>query len=317
MIEKINHLINSSNFNKSKIYLLDYIDENNGFLLNGNSVWFISKNINQEKSKRINTMYLILNTNLFITGVSETTHFQPDYYNVIMLKDFTNNELLDIFISLCHIYVRKIHDISFEEYFDILIDLFQIETKETIANILGLYGELSFIKYVYDILNIDLSPYWHLKNSYDTHDFYLPTLSLEVKTTIKNELIFNLKHSQVFDSKMIVIVLVRLREHGNGNSLSDLMDFFINHEPFNSNLKFIMSLNAIISKLKKLELLENKYVLNDIKFYINKDLITITDIPNNITSVSYLYDFNGQKEINIDQFNDVICTALQSKINSI
>lgn len=298
MLNKIRNIVNNLEFNENKIYLLDHIDESNGFLLNGNSVWFISKNIFDVKDKNIQTQYLTLRTNLFITGIAETSHFNPDYYNVIMLKDYSESELLDIFVSLCRIFVEKKNELTFEQYFEILIDLFQIEAKEKTLNQLGLFGELVFIKFIYDNEGIDLSPFWHIKNMYDKHDFNLPSLSLEVKTTLKSELIFQIKHFQLFNEQDIIVVLVRVYESGNGVSLEELVSFFLNNKPFNQNLKFVFSLNVILSKVKTLAMSKNKYILSHLNFYSNKDLATINHVPTHITSLTYLFDFNGQKELN-------------------
>jgi len=310
MINKIIELISNPDFSSSKIYLLDYIDENNGFLLNGNSVWFISKNLTQLESKNIQTQYLILRSNLYIAGVDETTHFKPDHYNVIMFKDYDERDLLDVFVSLCNIYVEKQNEMSFESYFEILIDLFQLESKDKTLNLLGLYGELAFIKKIFVDYKIDLSPYWHVKSAYDKHDFSLPSLSLEVKTTLKPELRFLIKHNQIFNEHNIIMILIRVSEIGNGETLDDLLKFFNTTKPFNQNLKFIFSLNASVSKLKISNLNEVKFFLEDVKYFYNRNLNTISSIPNHVTSISYQFDFSGQKEIEYEQFINTLHSAM-------
>lgn len=314
MLEKINDLINNCEFDNNKIYLLDFIDENNGFLFNGSSVWFISKNLNNLESKNIQTQYLILRTNLYISGVSETNYYKADYYNVIMFKDYNEKELLDIFISLCGIYVLKQKELTFEHYFEILIDLFQMETKEKNLSIIGLFGELSFIKYIYLNHEIDLSPYWHVKSPFDKHDFSLPSVSLEIKTTLKPELRFLLNHSQIFTNKDIFAVLIRLSESGNGETIKDLIDFFNNTKTFNQNLRFIFAVNSALTKIKLSKFDEYKYDIEDIKYYYNKDLVTISEIPKHITSISYYFDFSGQKDLNHLQFVKRLNTKLKNII---
>lgn len=302
MTNRINKIVNNIEFKRNKIYLLEYIDDNNGFLLNDNSVWFISKNFNKISVKNIQTQYLNLRTNLHITGVDETTYFKPDYYNVIIFKDYLETDLLNIFVSLCNTFVQKINEITFEYYFEILIDLFQIETKEGAINLLGLLGELLFIKQIFQIDGLDLSPYWHIISNYDRHDFSLPSFSIEVKTTLKPDLRFLIKHSQIITDQNVFIVLIRVAETGNGQSLSDIVTYFNNTSPFNQNLKFLFSLNAALSKLTKANYNDIKYYLVDTKFYFNRELCSIADIPNHITSISYKFDFSGQREVPYDHF---------------
>jgi hypothetical protein len=102
------------------------------------------------------------------------------------------------------------HSSKFVEFFDSLIDIFQIPNDQSFKNVVGLYGELSIIKNIYDTYKVDISPFWHLNGSSSKYDFSLKNFNLEIKTTSSKNKMIDIKHYQIFNNENNILGTVKI-----------------------------------------------------------------------------------------------------------
>lgn len=296
MIKKINAIIQDSAYQKEFIYFISSIDSNNGFLLSGDSVWFISKNYAKLSGLRIKTQVLNLITDVFISANDIEATFANDYYNIIEMTDYRDEEKLKIFSDLCNVFVNNTK-INIREFFNSLIEMFKNIIPQEGFDIIGFFGEIYFIKYFFEKQGINLSSFWHSGDSSDKYDFSLNGFSIEVKTTTSQEFKFVIKHSQLFSSIKTIVTLLRIFDLPNGTSAKDIIEYFQNNKEFSQILRFQIALNREVLKIKNHEDLNRKFGFFDINFFTNDQLETIEKIPLNISNVSYTYDFSGQAKL--------------------
>lgn len=296
MKTKIKNILNNPVYNPDYIYYVSKIDNSSGFLLFKNSLWFITKNITNLSSNKTQTQFLKLVTNLPIKANEINANFPDGNYNVIELINFNDENKLEIFIDLCKIFVHQ-SNFNINEFFNALIDMFKNSSKTEKFNILGFFGELFLIKQIYLEYGLNLSTYWHLVNSNDKHDITLNGLSIEVKTTTKPEMVFLIKHDQIFTTIKVIVALVRIFDLPNGTSIKNLLEFFYNEKGFHDNLDFVLALSTEVLKIKNAEDLNKRFGVNDINYYLSNDLTSINNIPMNITKLVYNYDFSGEKRL--------------------
>jgi len=291
----IDKIIHDPSYNQNLIYYISKIDDNNGFLLSNNSIWFISNNLKNLIAQKKKTQCLNLITNLYIKANEINSSFADGNYNVIELTNYEDEEKLDIFVGLCKLFAeQKNYDIN--DFFNSLIDLFRSDHETNAYNLIGLFGELYLIRNLYISHGINLSFYWHSVNSNDKHDITLNGLSIEVKTTIKPEMVFLLKHDQIFTSIKVIVALLRIYELPNGICINDLLKYYRDEIEFSNNLDFQIALTAELMRIKNKSDLNKKFGVTDINYYLSNDLTRIENIPINITKLSYHYDFSGEEK---------------------
>jgi len=297
MIEKINSIINDPTYQKDLVYLISSINYDNGFLLTDNSIWFISRNHVNLPSRKTKTNTLNLITNVFIKAQSISSTYKDDYYNIIELSDYQQKEKLQIFVDLCCLFVNM-NNMNIEDFFDSLIEMFKNRTSDEKFNIIGLFGELYFIKYFFTKFNINLSHYWHVVNTTDRHDFSLSAIAVEVKTTLNPELVFLINHKQLFSSMKTIVALLRIYNLPNGSSVDDLIEYFRTNLEFSQSIRFQIALNTELLKIKNHDDLNIKFEVEDVNFYLNEQLESIEEIPLHISKIHYNYDFSSQNNLN-------------------
>lgn len=303
LISKIKEIIELECYNEDETYLISVLDNDSGFLLHKNHVLFITRNIEKLDNDSINTNLLSLKNNVYISSVDNNPSFSADYYNILSFNESNENPIFDTYVELCNAYVNSQKKMPFIDFFYALINLFQLPKEERYKNLIGLFGELLFIIMIYKEYGMDISDKWHLSGSmYDKYDFCFSTLNVEVKTTLKQEHIFLIKHQQIFNDNNNYIVVNNIEEDIAGNSLDELYTYFKTVSPFKDNLNFQIKLAEEKRKIESSQVKSKKYSIKLSTIYLNKDLETIKDIPNGLYDLQYQYDFTNRKSINIEDF---------------
>lgn len=295
MIQEIREKFLQLNNNDDFFYLIFAINQISGFFVNKNSLYYAIKNTENLKSENIKTDLLNLQTNRYINTTEPESSLKSDYYNLIEFKDEVNSENFDSFINLCFLHANIVEQKPLNMFFNSLINLFQIPREQLFKNIIGLYGELSFILYIYQHYGIDLTNLWHHSGSNDSYDFKLKNVYFEIKSTVKNEPIIKLKHQQIFNnfSDKIFIGIVQLQENTTGKSLSELVEEIEKIKPINLLYNFKLNLEKERRKISSFDYKDKKMNVTSIDFYKAEDLPSIAKIPNNISDVEYNYNFNS------------------------
>ncbi len=303
MIQKIREKFLQLNSNDEFFYLIFAINQTSGFFVNKNSLYYAIKNIENLKSESIKTDLLNLQTNRYIHTTEEESSLKSDYYNLIEFKDDINSENLDSFINLCFMHANIAEQKPLNMFFNSLINLFQIPREQQFKNIVGLYGELSFILYIYQQYDIDLTNFWHHSGTNDSYDFKLKNVYFEIKSTIKNEPIIKLKHQQIFNnfSDKIFLGIVQLQENNTGRSLSDLVEEIEKIKPINLLYDFKLNLEKEKRKISLSDYKNKKMNITNINVYKAIDIPSIEKVPNNISDVEYNYNFNSVDKYAIDK----------------
>ena len=297
---KINKIKTSGEYLSSQLFMIESITEYSGFLLGDNIIYFINKSCILE-SETIVTNQLSLKTKININTVENYPTFSPGYYDILAYNLDNNDTYLESFVDLCKMYVFSSSKVCFRDFFYSLLKLFEPSKEISYTNLLGLFGELSLIKKLKNDYNLILMDNWH--NTYgsnDKYDFSLKDFNIEVKTSVKDNMIFRIKHKQIFNEKHNFVVVINVEQDNSGYTLSDLFDFFKETKPFSENIDFAIKLEVEKNKVSPQDFKLKKFSVIKYSVFNNKSLNTIANNPQWISNVEYSYDFVSQGEFGFD-----------------
>ena len=298
--QKLNRIQSSTTFVNGRLYLIEAIDNTSGFLLGGEKLYFVLKN-NGGDEDSISTTYLSLRTNLHINTIENSPSFEPGYYDVLIYNISLDDSYLDSFVELCKMYVNSSTGISFGDFFYALLKLFEPSKETSFSNLVGMFGELFFMKKMFNDFGVCLADQWHNSSGpNDKYDFSCENANIEIKTTSKVEMVFSLKHSQIFNDSRNYIIVINIDLDNSGISVSDLYDFFRETKPFDNNLDFAIKLEKEKKKVSPLDFVVKKFSVSKLNIFLNSKLDTISGIPDCIDSISYSYDFIGKESVAIE-----------------
>jgi len=300
--EKIKEIVSKEAYNPEYLYLIKLISPDSAFLYCNGIVYFAVKS-NNSQGDSIDTNVLSLKSNISKNTVENNPSFIPGCYDLLIFKGDVESDLFDSFIELCEAYVINNTAMNLVDFFYALLSMFQMPKEQSFVNLIGCFGELIVIKEFYEKFNLNICSNWHSgDDTFDKYDFSFNELNMEVKSTIKDNLIFKIKHSQIFNDKNNYVMVVNLESDNSGFSMKDLYNYFKKNNDFANNLGFMIKLEKEKKKFSMNDFNEKKLNLLNYHIYCNKDLETIKNIPQCINLVEYYYDFIGQKEIEIETF---------------
>lgn len=298
---KLNSLRLSSDFSQGQLYLVETINEQSGFLLGNEKLYFVIKNGGGDADS-ITTTYLSLRTNIHINTIENSPTFTPGYYDVLIYNIGLDDSYLESFVELCKMYINSSTAINFNEFFYSLLKLFEPSKETSFSNLVGMFGELFFIKKMFNDFGICLADNWHNSlGSNDKYDFSCPNANIEIKTTTKAEMVFSLKHSQIFNDCKNYIAVINIDLDNSGLSVADLYEYFKVTKPFDNNLEFAIKLEKEKKKVAPLDFVIKKFTLSKFNVFINSKLNTIESIPDCIDSIMYTYDFVGKESVPLEE----------------
>ena len=287
-----NHLQNCCN--DGKFYLIDKCSDTAGFFMTDKKLVYAVENFEHCVSNCMKCEYLNLSTNVQFHAVENEPQFKTGFYNVLEYTlPYENNSYdFEAFVNLCVAHIDYMKSRNFLEFFYSLMNLFQPQKEEKKKNIVGLFGELLFIDYMYTNYGIDISKNWHISGAYSKYDFDFSGINFEVKTTfdISNVL---LKHFQVFNSDNNYLVVVLIEENNAGKSLEELIDELYMHGCCRS-YQFALNLEAEKKRLSVTDAQQKKFVLRNIFVYDTDAINGLHNIPENIADLQYRIDLSKQ-----------------------
>ena len=252
IINQINKIKIENDFSKNQLYLVELINKESGFLLGKGKLYFVIKS-KKNKIESINTSYLSLKTKIYINTIENSPSFEPNDYDILMYNTDNDETYLEPFIDLCTMYINSQTKIEFIDFFYSLLKLFEPNKESSFTNLIGMFGELYFIKMIWSKYNCSLADNWHNSlGSNDKYDFSFDHFNFEIKTSLKKDMIFSIKHSQIFNKKKNYISIINIDNDNSGFSTKDLYDYFKNNKPFSNNIDFMIKLEKekrkVISK---------------------------------------------------------------------
>ena len=298
--DKIDAIKNRNDYSSDQLYLIEAVNESSGFLLGDDHVFYIIAH-KETNNDAISTKYLSLKTNIYINTVENEPSFKPGYYDLLIYSGGLDLIFFESFIELCSKFNYEQDSLTFIEFFYSLLKLFELPKEISYTNLIGLYGELALIKFAYENYNKEIYKYWHnALGSIDKYDFSLPKYNIEVKTTVKEGMRFEIKHSQIFNEKENFIAVINIDNDNSGSTVEEIFNYFKTTKPFSDSIDFMIKLQQEKQKVYENDFKEKKFTLSRILLFSNKTISTIEGIPNYIDSIHYMYDFASQKPISFD-----------------
>ena len=150
MLEKIKKAIFATP-KDGAIYLIEKLSKNTGFFVTNSHLLYLVYNFESIAHKSLQTDYLLLNTDVEIHAFKNNQKFTSGKYNVL---DFLPTEKgydesnLESFINLCVSHTELMQAKSFERFFFSLSELFQDPKSQEYKNLVGFFGELSFLRFL-------------------------------------------------------------------------------------------------------------------------------------------------------------------------
>ncbi len=171
MLEKIKKALSTCP-DDGAIYLVYKLSDCSGFFMSCKHLVYMVCNIEEISHQILATEFLRLNTNIEITSIENNQQFESGRYNIIEIlpvDDKYDEVSLDSFINLCVAHTNFMGPTAFVKFFYSLVNLFQYPKEQKFINLIGLFGELSFLKYVSQVMNADFSDCWHRSGSTDKY----------------------------------------------------------------------------------------------------------------------------------------------------
>lgn len=274
------------------------------FILDGN-LFYIVRNEDECEPLNITTEYLQLRTNIYITAFSSTaTTFANGYYNSIALECFKHPENIaniDTFVNLCMSHVEYMNGRDLDVFFNSLVSLFQLPREQSYKNLIGLYGELSLIKYFHDKHNIDISRYWHTEGANSKLDFVTPYMNIEVKTSQNDQLLFQVKHTQIFENPSLTyLAAISISENNSGSTLEELTNSLVTATDYCNSLSFAINIESEKRRISLNDTCHRRFCLKSILFYDAFRICPFGFVPENISDLSYRINLASLTSENVE-----------------
>ena len=288
-----------------KVYLLIKLSDKTGFFMSSGKLLYMEKTINCGGiNASVNTEYLEFIPQVKVVPVSAENQFVEGYYNVLSFKANLDDENLESFIRLCIIHTNNRADLTFGQLFDTILNLFQLPKEQEYKNLIGLYGELAFIQFIYKNYNSNICKYWHKSGSKSKYDFAITNCNFEVKTITTEEMIVNIKHKQIFNTDRNYLVVVQLSKD-RGITLEQLINNLYQQESFNEEYQFWIKLEKEKRRISNIDMQNEKFCIEVVNIYDANQINIFEHVPNSITELTYKLDMNCFPKLDHKQLNMV------------
>lgn len=311
MFEKIKKSLASCSFDGS-IYLIEKLSSNSGFFMTNRHLLYMVYNFENITHQSLATEFLRLNTNVEIISIKNNQKFASGKYNVLEILPIENlyeDSLLESFVKLCKAHTEFMEAKSFVKFFYSLTSLFQMPGEQQYKNLVGLFGELSFMDCLCKTYKIDLSNCWHQTGSRDKYEFVLKTKNLEVKTTSSVDEEITIKHSQLFNEENNYLIVVCVEESNSGKTLNQLIDEMKKDANYYNNYNFALNIEREKRKISPVDAAMKKFSVKSIAIYCTDDINPFKEIPDCVSYLNYKLDLVGKIQIPQEhwgkEFNDV------------
>lgn len=284
------------------IYLVHKLSDISGFFVSQNHLIYMVYNVEGVTHQSLKTEFLQLNTNIEINSIEKNQQFESGRYNaleILPIEGVYEDVTLSAFINLCVAHTQFMNASSFVKFFYSLVELFQIPKEQKHINLIGLFGELCFLKYSSQMFGLDLSAAWHLSGCKDKYDISLESYNIEIKTTASTEEQVTIKHSQLFNGKKNFLVAVMLEESNGGVSLNKLLSLLQQHPTHFKSFNFALNIERERKRISPTDAENKKFEIKSIKIYNAQEINPFATMPENVSNVTYVLDLEGLPEVNL------------------
>lgn len=282
------------------IYLIEKLSENTGFFVTNGHLLYLVYNFENITHKSMQTDYLLLNTDVEIHSFKNNQKFPSGKYNVLDFlpteKGYDENNL-DSFINLCASHTELMQAKSFVKFFFSLSELFQDPKSQEYKNLIGFYGELSFLKFLCENTSLDLSDRWHKGGSKDKYEITLETKNLEIKTTSSLDEEVTIKHTQLFNADQNYLVVVCIEENSAGETLNQLISGMQKDPHHYNNYNFVLNVEKERKRVSPVDAESKFFSVKAITIYNADDIDPFGEIPENVSHLTYKLDLIGKSHL--------------------
>lgn len=284
------------------IYLAKKLSETTGFFVSDKHLLYIVRNIDHETSQSISTEYIKLNTNVEIQAFATGQQFETGKYNIldfIPTEDGYNSADLESFVNLCSAHALYMNSAEFVKFFYSLINIFQYPAEQEYKNLVGLFGELSVIKYLYEQTRQDISASWHKTGSNGKYDFVLDSFNIEVKSSANSDDEVEIKHDQIFNNDNNYLAVVSLEKNNAGISTSNLIHELLSDPNYCNNYSFSVNVEKERKRISPTDSENILFAVKSIMFYRAKDINPFSSLPDEVGALSYKLDLSNSTSVEV------------------
>ena len=296
----------------SSIYLIEKLSENTGFFVTNGHLLYLVYNFENITHKSLQTDYLLLNTDVDIHSFKNNQKFPSGKYNVLDFlptdKGYDQSNL-ESFINLCVSHTELMQAKSFVKFFFSLNELFQEPKSQKYKNLVGFFGELSFLRFLCENSSLDLSDRWHKGGSKDKYEITLESKNLEIKTTVSTDEEVTIKHRQLFNADKNYLVVACIEENSSGETLNQLINHMQKDPQHYNNYNFALNVERERKRVSPVDAESKYFSVKAITIYNADDIDPFGEIPENVSHLTYRLNLIDKKFLpQADwrkEFNDV------------
>lgn len=304
MLEKIKKVLTDCPCDGA-IYLVHKLSDCSGFFMSQKHLIYMAYNNERASHQNLATEFLRLNTNIEITAIENNQQFESGKYNVIEILPVDgvyDDASLDSFVNLCIAHTQFMGGSGFIKFFYSLVNLFQFPSEQRFINLVGLFGELSFLKYVSQVMNKDFSDCWHKTGSNDKYDIALGSCNLEIKTTMSVDELITIKHSQLFNMDRNFLLVVLVEESNVGKTLNQLIAEMQSHTEHFKSFSFALNLEKEKKRVSPIDAATKSFSFKSVTIYDTNIINPFKKLPENISSMEYKLDLFGLPSVDLKTF---------------
>jgi hypothetical protein len=291
------------------IYLAFKLSDHSGFFISKKHLLYMVFNTEDAPSQRLSTEFLRLYTNIEINAIESDQQFGSGRYNVIELlpvEEKYDDVCLDSFVNLCNAHTKLMGAQDFIKFFYSLVSLFQYPKEQKYSNLIGLFGELSFLKYAYHEMGVDLSENWHITGSSDKYDIVLSSCNIEIKTTMTPDESVVIKHAQLFNSDHNYLVRVVTEENNNGVTVNQLIEELLSDGASFNSFNFAINIEKEKQRISPVDAGEKRFMMKSVTIYDASIINPFFTVPERVTSLTYKLDLCASPTVDFRTLLDVI-----------
>lgn len=308
MLDRIKQLLNTVP-KDGAIYLAKKLSRNTGFFVTNGHLLYLVANFEGISHTSFTTDYLLLNTNVDIQSFENNQLFPSGKYNILEFlptEQGYEESKLESFLNLCMSHTEFMGGKSFVKFFFSLSELFQDPKIQQYKNLVGFFGELSFLKHMASNHNVDLSPHWHKGGSRDKYEISLEDINIEIKTTAALDEEVTIKHVQLFNADQNYLAIVCVEETAAGQTLNQLISGMLSDQNHFNNYNFVLNIEREKKRVSPVEANSKPFSVKVIKLYDAANINPFDAIPDCVSQLTYKLDLVGRESVPDQQWGELL-----------